>query len=68
MSLLSFKVFCIELYAEHVQKDSTEVYRLFEKNGLLELLDTEYEDLSGMSMEYLMCYFDEWLGFSPDKE
>lgn len=68
MSLLSFIVFCIELYAEHVHKDSTEVYRLFEKNGLLELLDTEYEDLSGMSMEYLMCYFDEWLGLSPDKE
>ena len=61
MSKLSFKTFCVELYAEHIQKDSTEVYALFVQSGLLELLDSDYEDLHGMSMEYLMQFFDEYL-------
>lgn len=29
MGKLSFKIFCIELYAEHIGKDSTDVYALF---------------------------------------
>ena len=61
MSKLSFKTFCIELYAEHTQKDSTTVYAEFERSGLLTLLDTDYDDLHGMSMEYLMQFFDEYL-------
>lgn len=60
MSKLSFKAFCVELYAEHINKDSTDVYSLFEKNGLLDLLETDYEDLHGMSMEYLMQFFDNY--------
>ncbi len=62
MSVLSFKTFCIELYAEHTEKDSSDVYVLFQNNGLLDLLETDYEDLHGMSMEYLMQFFDEFLG------
>jgi len=61
MSRLSFKIFCVELYAEHRKQDSTVIYALFEKSGLLDLLDTDYEDLHGMSMEYLMQFFDEYL-------
>lgn len=60
MSKLSFKAFCVEFYAEHINKDSTDVYSLFEKNGLLDLLETDYEDLHGMSMEYLMRFFDDY--------
>ena len=66
MSKLSFKTFCIELYAEHIGKDSTDVYALFSKSGLLDLLEKDYGDLYGMSMEYLMQYFDEYL--EGDKE
>lgn len=62
MSVLSFKTFCIELYAEHTQKDSSDIYALFQNSGLLELLEADYEDLHGMSMEYLMQFFDEFLG------
>jgi hypothetical protein len=40
---------------------SPDVYNVFEKNGLLAMLDTDYEDLHGMSMEYLMQFFDEYL-------
>ena len=62
MSVLSFKTFCIELYAEHTNKDSSEIYVIFQNSGLLNLLESDYEDLHGMSMEYLMQFFDEFLG------
>lgn len=62
MSRLSFKTFCIEHYSHHIQKTSTEVYQIFEQEGVLQLLDEEYEDLHGMGMEYLMQFIDEYLG------
>lgn len=61
MSRLSFKTFCIELYAEHTNSDSTDVYSTFKKSGLIDMLESDYEDLHGMSMEYLMQFFDEYL-------
>lgn len=61
MSRTSFKSFCIEFYSEHIKRPGTEVYQLFFNSGLLELLDQDYEDLHGMSMEYLMQFFDEYL-------
>ena len=61
MSTLSFKAFCIEYYAAHIGRPSNEVYALFEQTGLLNLLDEDYEDLHGMSMEYLMQFFDRYL-------
>lgn len=62
MSRLSFKTFCIEHYSHYIQKTSTEVYQIFEQEGVLQLLDEEYEDLHGMGMEYLMQFIDEYLG------
>ncbi len=62
MSKLSFKGFCIEYYSNHIGKPSDKVYKLFQKEGLLDLLDSDYEDLHGMGMEYLMQFFDEYLG------
>jgi hypothetical protein len=61
MSQLSFITFCLELYADHKNVGSPEVYRLFNKTGLLELLKTDYEDLHGMSFEYLNQFFDDYL-------
>lgn len=40
---------------------SNEVYQLFKIEGILNLLEEEYDDLHGMSMEYLMQFFDEYL-------
>jgi hypothetical protein len=40
---------------------SPEVYQLFNKTGIMELLKTDYEDLHGMSFEYLNQFFDEYL-------
>jgi hypothetical protein len=62
MSKVSFISFCVEYYAEHIHKPSDEVYELFKREKLLEFLDSDYEDLHGMSMEYLMQMFDEYLG------
>jgi hypothetical protein len=40
---------------------SPEVYVLFVKSGLLDLLKSDYADLHGMSFEYLMQFFDNYL-------
>ena len=61
MSELSFQTFCIEFYSKHIQKPSPEVYALFVKSGLLDMLKTDYDDLHGMGMEALMQFFDEYL-------
>jgi hypothetical protein len=58
---LSFLTFCIEFYAEHTAMPSPEVYQLFVKTGLLDMLVSDYEDLHGMSFEYLVHFFDEYL-------
>lgn len=62
MSKISFKSFCIECYANHLGKSGTEIFELFKKEGIITLLDEDYEDLHGMGMEYLMQFFDEYLG------
>ena len=62
MSKISFISFCVEYYAEHIHKPSNEVYELFKKEKLIELLENDYEDLHGMGMEHLMQLFDEYLG------
>jgi hypothetical protein len=60
MSVLSFKTYCIENYAEYKNDSSSDIYDKFEKSGLLKHLQTDYEDLHGMSKAFLMDYFDKW--------
>ena len=57
MSELSFKTFCIEFYSKHIQKPEPEVYELFRPSGLLDMLETDYEDFHGMGMEALMQFY-----------
>lgn len=54
MSRLSFLSFCIEHYADYIRRPSNEVYNLFAKEGLLDLLREDYDDLHGMGMEYMV--------------
>lgn len=61
MSVLSFKAYCIENYAEYKNLPSSKVFGIFEKNGLLNHLESDYEDLHRMGKTYLMNYFDKWL-------
>lgn len=40
---------------------SDKVYKIFKKEGLLKVLESDYEDLHGMGMEYLVHFCDEYL-------
>lgn len=62
MSVVSFKTYCIENYAEYKKISSSEVFKKFFTSKLLNHLKTDYEDLHGMGKEYLMQYFDRWFG------
>jgi hypothetical protein len=53
LSKLSFKVFCIEKYADIKKMPSNEVFRLFEKSGILQMLDEDYDVLHGHGFEYI---------------
>lgn len=54
MSVLTFKTYCIENYAEYKNGSSSEIFDKFEKSGLLKHLETDYEDLHGMSKQFEM--------------
>jgi len=62
MSRLSFKAFCIEKYADYKSMQSNEVYKLFEKEGVLEMLDNDYDILHGFGFEYVVRDIDKFLG------
>ena len=61
MSRLSFIGFCIENYADAVGLPGDEIYRRFKKEGLLDLLRSDYDDLHGMGAEYLIRFCEEYL-------
>lgn len=62
MSKISFISFCVEYYAKHTHNTGDKVYELFKKEKVLDLLQDDYDDLHGMSMEYLMQMIDDYLG------
>jgi len=59
MSRLSFKTFCIEKYADNKSLPSNEVYTLFEKKGVLRMLDEDYDILHGHGFDYIIHDIDE---------
>jgi len=61
MSRLSFKAFCIEKYADHKSMVSNEVYTLFERNRILQMLDNDYDILHGHGFEYVIHDIDQIL-------
>ena len=61
MSKLSFKTFCIEMYAEYKNMPSNEVYKLFEKEGVIEMLNRDYDVLHGFGFEYIVRDIDEFI-------
>ena len=62
MSQISFITFCVEYYAQHINKSSDEVYELFKNEQVLDLLESDYDDLHGMGIEYMMQMIDDYLG------
>ena len=61
MSKLSFKLFCIEKYADKHQIPGNEVYQLFETQGILQMLDEDYEILHGHGFDYVLCDIEKIL-------
>jgi len=59
MSRLSFKAFCIELYADYKSMPSNEVFTLFENSGVLAMLDDDYDILHGHGFNYIMHDIDK---------
>jgi hypothetical protein len=59
MSRLSFKVFCIEAYADRKSIPSNEVYTLFENKGILKMLDDDYDILHGHGFDYVINDIDQ---------
>ena len=62
MSCISFKTFCIELYADRKSMPGYEVFNLFKQNGILAMLDEDYELLHGHGFEYVLNDIDQILG------
>jgi len=61
MSRLSFKTFCIEKYADHKSMPSNEVFKLFEKKSVLDMLDRDYDILHGYGFEYIVNDIDQFI-------
>ena len=59
MSRLSFKTFCIELYADRKSIPSNEVFSLFENKGILKMLDEDYELLHGHGFDYVISDIEQ---------
>ena len=51
-----FVIMCIELYSHAVKKSSRYIYNEMNKKGVIQNLTDGYEDLHGMSFEYLNDY------------
>lgn len=52
----SFLIMCIEQYAHSVNKSSGEIYKEMKSKNVLQAIIEDYEDLHGMSTEYLNDY------------
>jgi len=54
VSRLSFKTFCIELYADKKSITGSEAFEMFEKKGILDMLDEDYDILHGHGFDYVL--------------
>lgn len=57
-----FIVMCIEQYAFSINKSGQDVYKNMLCAGVINELRDDYEDLHGMSMQYLNDYISSMLG------
>jgi hypothetical protein len=63
MSKLSFKLFCIEKYADKHGISSDKAYALFENRNIIQMLDNDYELLHGHGFEYVINDIEQILEF-----
>lgn len=58
---LSFLVFCIERFAKKQQKNTLEIYSLFNEKGLVSYLSQHFEVLHTQGEEYILDDIDLYL-------
>ena len=63
-----FVIMCVEQYASFVNKGSEVVYRALNENGIIKELIEDYEDMHGMSSEYINDYIGKRLGWDNPNE
>lgn len=56
-----FIIMCIEQYSSAYEKDSQKTYEKMLKTGVMDELISDYEDLHGMSTDYLNSYINSLL-------
>jgi len=54
MSKLSFKLFCVEKYADRHGIPSNEAFSLFESKDIIRMLDDDYELLRGYGFDFIL--------------
>ena len=51
-----FVIMCTELYASQTNESSQSIYNKMKEKGIVENIEKDYEDLHGMSFEYMNYY------------
>ena len=54
-----FIIMCVEQYARWKKIDSKSAYNLMSNSGVIQELTDDYEDMHGMSTEYINDYIDK---------
>ena len=62
MSKISFKTYCIELYADYKSIPSNKVYEIFDEKGILKMLDEDYDLIHGLGFQYVINEIEQVLG------
>ncbi len=61
VDVVSLQTSCIEAYSQRYHQSDDEVYQLFENEGLLKVIEEDYEELRGISREQRLWFIDGYL-------
>lgn len=56
-----FVILCIEMYSKYKNRFSFDIYKILKSHNVLDMLSDDYEDLHGMSTEWLNEYIDSFV-------
>ena len=56
-----FLIMCVELYSQETKENSRVIYQKMKEKGIINNIIEDYEDLHGMSFEYMNYYIGKLL-------
>lgn len=59
--ILEFLSFCVEMYAARKSISGSSVYALFDRSGVLDYLERNYEPLHTQGFNYILSSVDEYM-------